>query len=136
MGVRHAVNSGDEPDQIAGWKKGRGWFDMMIEASGNAEAALEGMAMVAPEGVVAQVGVFAPGRQPGDFGSFLGKGLRWHGVFRFYKEFGPALAALEDGLINPLPLLSASYPASDCVRALHAAMSPEAAKIQLIFGNA
>ncbi len=135
MGLRRVVNSREEPEQLARWKEGRGWFDMMIEASGSADAALEGMAMVAPEGVVAQVGVFAPHRQPDDFGLFLSKGLRWHGVFRFYEEFGPALAALENGLINPLPLISASCPASDCVAAMQAAMSRETMKVQLVFGD-
>ena len=58
---------------------------------------------------------------------------KWHGVFRFYEEFAPAVNALESGIINPLPLLSASYPPEECEKALKAAVSPETCKVQIHF---
>jgi L-idonate 5-dehydrogenase len=105
----------------------------MIEASGNAAAVADGMAMVKPMGVVSQVGMFALNKGPTEFGPFLTKALTWRAVFRFYDEFGPAVDALERGCINPLPLLSASYPARECVNAIKEALAPHTAKVQLIF---
>lgn len=135
MGVQHVVNSRENPDQIAKWKEHKGYFDVMIEASGNAAAVADGMAMVKPLGVVSQVGMFGHGKGPTEFGPFLTKALTWVGVFRFYDEFGPAVDALEKGLINPLPLLSASFPAAECVTAIKEALSPKNTKVQLVFSE-
>ena len=71
--------------------------------------------------------------QPKDLGAFMTKGLKWHSVFRFYKEFGPCVSALERGLIDPLPLLSASFDACDVVEAMKAAISPDTMKVQIKF---
>jgi L-idonate 5-dehydrogenase len=135
MGVEYVVNSGENPDQIARWKEKKGFFDVMIEASGNGAAVAEGMAMVKPWGTVSQVGMFALDKGPTEFGPFTTKSITWRGVFRFYDEFSPAVDALEQGFINPLPLLSASYPAAQCVDAIKEAMSPRTAKVQLVFAE-
>lgn len=135
LGADEVVNSTETPDTIARWKEHKGCFDCMIEASGNKFAAVDGMAMTRPEGVVAQVGSFPAGGTPDDFGPFTTKGLHWHASFRFYDEFGPAVSALERGLINPLPLLSASYPLAECVAAMEAAISPETAKVQVVISD-
>lgn len=135
LGVDQVVNSKDNPDQIEKWKEHKGHFDMMIEASGNAFALADGMYMTKPEGTVSQVGVFPAGKEPSNLGPFLTKGIKWNGVFRFYNEFGPAVTALERGYIDPLPLLSASFPASDVVNAIKEALAPHTAKVQLVFAD-
>ncbi len=131
MGVDAVCNSKANPDQIARWKEHKGTFDLMLEASGNPYAVADGMAMTKPEGIVSQVGNFSPGKMP-DLGLFTTKGLTYRGVMRFYDEFTPANRALASGLINPLPLLSASYPLKDCLAAMQAALSPETAKVQIV----
>lgn len=132
MGADEACNSKTDPDRIARWKEHRGAFDLMVEASGNGYALADGMAMTKPEGIVSQVGMYGSGHEPKDLGAFMTKGIQWRGVFRFYDEFGAAATALERGLIDPLPLLSASYPASQCVEAMKAALSPQTAKVQVV----
>lgn len=132
MGVDTILNSATHPEQIEAWKAHKGSFDCCVEATGNRFAAVDGMAMTRPEGVIAQVGTFAPGNAPQDLGPFATKSLKWHSSFRFYDEFGPAVSALQRGLINPLPLLSASFPMTDCVAAMESAISPETAKVQVI----
>ncbi len=133
MGVDEVCNSMKEPEKIAKWSEHRGAFDCMIEATGNGIACVQGMKMVRPEGVVSQVGMFGTGHQPKDLALFSGKGLKWNAVFRFYEEFGPAVNALEKGLINPLPLLSASFPAEQIEEAMQAAISPATCKVQVHF---
>jgi len=135
MGVECVVNSLENKDQIARWQENKGHFDVLIECSGNAAALDLGMSMVKPMGIVSQVGMFSADKAPANLGYFLTKGLTWVGVFRFYDEFGPAVQALENGWINPLPLLSKSFPAGDCVEAIKSALSPETAKVQLVFAD-
>lgn len=133
MGADEICNSKDNPEQIKKWCEHKGHFDCALEATGNGFACVQTMQMVRPEGTVSQVGMFGTGHQPTDLGPFATKGLKWNAVFRFYEEFGPAVNALEKGLINPLPLLSASFPASECVEAMKAAISPDTCKVQVHF---
>ena len=133
MGADEVCNSKENPEQIEKWCQDKGHFYCCIEATGNGFAATQAMKMVLPEGTVSQVGMFGTGHQPTDLGAFMTKGLKWVSVFRFYKEFGPAVNALESGAINPLPLLSGSFKAEDCAKAMEAAISGENMKIQVHF---
>lgn len=132
MGIQNICNSKENPGQIEEWKQHKGQFDLFIEASGNAAALYEGMAMLRPQGTISQVGTFSAGHEP-HLGLLMPKGLKWHGSFRFYEEFGPAVNALENGLINPLPLLTNSFPAAQCVAAMEEACAPQSAKVQVYF---
>ncbi len=133
MGADAVINSKTDPQAIEALCVHKGQFDCALEATGNGFACEQTMKMVRPEGVISQVGMFGSGHQPKDFGAFATKGLKWHSVFRFYSEFGPAVNALESGRIDPLPLLSASYPAEQCVEAMEAAVSPTTCKVQVRF---
>ncbi len=133
MGADEVCNSKENPEQIEKWCQNKGHFDCAIEATGNGFAAVQAMKMVRPEGDFSQVGMYGIDHQPKDLGAFMTKGLKWHSVFRFYKEFGPCVSALERGLIDPLPLLSASFDACDVVEAMKAAISPDTMKVQIKF---
>lgn len=133
MGADEVCNSNEHPEQIAKWSEHKGFFDCCLEASGDGQACESAMRMVRPEGVISQVGMFAGGQEPKDLGAFATKGLRWNAVFRFYDEFGPAVNALQMGLINPLPLLSAKFPASEIRQAIETAVLPSTVKVQIYF---
>lgn len=133
MGADVVCNSLTNKEQITKWCENKGYFDVAIEATGNAHACVDAMKMTKPLGVISQVGMFPLGGQPTDFGAFMTKGLKWISVFRFYDEFYPCVTALEQGLIDPTPLLSASYPASEIQQAMDAALSPETMKVQVYF---
>lgn len=135
MGADFVCNSKENPEQIEKWCEDKGFFDCAIEATGNGFAATQAMKMVRPEGVISQVGMYGTGHQPTDLGAFMTKGLKWNSVFRFYDEFGACVSALERGLIDPLPLLSASYPAEQIEEAMKAALSPETMKVQIYFNK-
>lgn len=53
--------------------------------------------------------------------SMLVKEIKWVGSFRFVDEFATAVAWLQDGRINPLPLLSGEYEPKGIEEALIAA---------------
>ncbi len=132
MGADITCNSMTNTAQIEAWCEHKGYFDAVIECTGNAFASMQSMKMLRPEGTIAQVGMFGA-KTPNDLGAFAVKGLKWHSVFRFYGEFAPAVNALESGIVDPLPLLSASFKAEDCVKAMEAAVSPETLKVQVRF---
>ncbi len=134
MGADCVCNSRENPEQIAEWKQHRGSFDLMVEASGNAFAVMEGMHLVRPEGTIAQVGMFG-NKLPTELGTFIYKGLHWIGVQRFYEEFPMAARALERGWIDPRPLFSGAFPAQECDAALKAAVSPDTCKVQIVFSE-
>ncbi len=134
MGADTVCNSMENKDQIARWKEHKGFFDLTIEASGNSFAAADAMAMTKPEGIVSQVGHFGADQRP-DPGLFVTKGLQWRGVQRFYEEFTPATRALQNGVIDPLPLLSGTFAPEDCVNAMLTALKPETAKVQIVLSK-
>jgi L-idonate 5-dehydrogenase len=135
MGADDVCNSKTEPERVAAWKEHKGSFDCAIEASGNKYGAVDAMALTMPDGVVAQVGSFPAGAGPDNFGYFTTKGIKWHASFRFFDEFGPAVNALEQGLIDPSSLLSATFKGEDCVKAMEAAISPATMKVQIVISE-
>ncbi|MNJ73246.1 L-idonate 5-dehydrogenase (NAD(P)(+)) [compost metagenome] len=64
----------------------------------------------------------------------LVKEIRWVGSFRFINEFATAVAWLQDGRINPLPLLSGEYSPEAIEDALTAAADKTlSCKVQIKF---
>lgn len=133
MGADEACNSKDDPETIEKWCEHKGRFDVALECTGNGFAAISAMKMVHPEGTVSQLGMFGTNSQPKDLANFANKGLHWNAVFRFYDEFGPAVTALERGIVDPLPLLSAKFKAEECQKAMESALSPATMKVQIYF---
>lgn len=64
----------------------------------------------------------------------IGKEISLKGSFRFTTEFNTAVSWLANGVIDPLPLLSAEYPFTELEPALiFASDKTQAAKVQLVF---
>lgn len=135
MGADVICNSKDHPEQMDKWAEHKGSFDCGIEATGNGFAAVQLMKVVRPTGIISQVGMYGLGHEPKDFGPFAVKGLKWHSVFRFYDEFGAVIGALDRGVIDPTPLLSASFPGEKCVEAMQAALDPKTMKVEVDFNG-
>ena len=84
-------------------------------------------------GVMVQVGM---GGAMAEFPmmTLIGKEISLKGSFRFTSEFNTAVSWLANGVIYPLPLLSAEYPFTDLEEALRfAGDKTQAAKVQLVF---
>ncbi len=77
----------------------------MFEASGSPAAIASTVALTRPAGKVVQVGMGAASVEYPVM-PMLVKEISWVGSFRFIDEFATAVAWLQDGRINPLPLLS------------------------------
>ncbi|WP_251268299.1 zinc-binding dehydrogenase, partial [Enterobacter hormaechei] len=84
----------------------RGFFDIVFEASGAPAAIASTVDFTRPTGTIVQVGMgVSPITWP--VSAMLVKEINLVGSFRFIDEFTIAVRWLEDGRINPRPLISA-----------------------------
>ncbi|TCV96745.1 L-idonate 5-dehydrogenase [Biostraticola tofi] len=115
------------------YQENRGYFDVVFEASGSPAAIASTVALTCPGGTVVQVGMgVASVEYP--VMPMLVKEIRWAGSFRFIDEFATAVQWLQDGRIDPLPLLTAEYPPDSIEDALKiAADKTLSSKIQIRF---
>ncbi len=131
MGADVLVNP--QNDDMDHWKAEKGYFDVSFEVSGHPSSVNTCLEVTRARGVMVQVGM---GGAMAEFPmmTLIGKEISLKGSFRFTSEFNTAVSWLANGVINPLPLLSAEYPFTDLEEALRfAGDKTQAAKVQLVF---
>lgn len=132
MGATATFNPLNE-GSAAPYQENKGYFDVVFEASGSPAAIASTVALARPAGTVVQVGM---GANSVDYPvmPMLVKEIRWVGSFRFVDEFTTAVKWLQDGRIDPLPLLSGEYPPEAIENALIAAADKNlSSKVQIRF---
>lgn len=88
------------------------------------------IASVRPEGAVVQVGV--GGATPIPLNALVGKEISLRGTHRFHAEFNDA--AIDAGALDVTPLITASFPLAEAVRAFELASDrAQASKVQISF---
>ncbi|HFS5790204.1 TPA: L-idonate 5-dehydrogenase [Citrobacter werkmanii] len=107
MGATNVMDPRDE-NQVAHYQKHKGYFDVVFEASGSPAAISSTVDFTRPSGVIVQVGM-GPSPVNWPVSAMLVKEIRWVGSFRFIDEFVTAVRWLEDGRVDPRPLISAEY---------------------------
>jgi L-idonate 5-dehydrogenase len=121
-------------DALAHYEADKGYFDVMFEASGNARALAGGLAVVRSTGVVVQIGI-AGGEMNLPMNMAVAKEIELRGTFRFHAEFALAVALIGGGLVDVMPLLTATVPLAEANDAFAlAADRQKAMKVQLAFG--
>lgn len=115
MGADVLVNP--QNDDMDHWKAEKGYFDVSFEVSGHPSSVNTCLEVTRARGVMVQVGM---GGAMAEFPmmTLIGKEISLKGSFRFTSEFNTAVSWLANGIINPLPLLSAEYPFTDLEEAL------------------
>lgn len=115
------------------WAENGGSFDVCFEASGAGAAVVSLVEFTRPGGTIVQLGMGAA-EVNYPIGPLLVKEVQLRGSFRFTDEFTTAVRWLEQGKIDPLPLLSAEMPMQEAAHALELASDKaRAAKVQLVF---
>jgi L-idonate 5-dehydrogenase len=133
VGADVAVNVSDK-DALARYGADKGYFDVMFEASGNAQALAGGLAVVRPQGIVVQIGI-AGGEMTLPMNMAVAKEIELRGTFRFHEEFALAVALIGGGLVDVMPLLTETVPLAKAREAFElAAARKRAMKVQLAFG--
>ena len=133
IGADRTINVAREPDGLDRYKADKGYFDVLIEASG-AEAALRvGLDVLRPGGVIVQLG-FGGGEMTLPINLITAKELELRGTFRFHEEFALALEFMGKGLIDVKPLISATVPFTDATAAFELATDrSRSMKVQFAF---
>jgi len=133
VGANATVNV-TKKDALAGYGTDKGHFDVMFEASGNAKALADGLAVVRPTGIVVQIGI-AGAEMTLPMNLAVAKEIELRGTFRFHEEFALAVALIGGGLVDVMPLLTATLPLVQANEAFAlAADRSKAMKVQLAFG--
>ena len=94
------------PDALLPFAAGKGTFDVLFEASGNASALRGAFDAIRPRGVIVQVGL--GGDVPLPMNVIVAKEFDLRGAFRFHEEFAVAVELLNKRLIDTKPLISDS----------------------------
>ncbi len=131
LGADQALNTAADAGSLDGFKTEKGWFDVVLEASGNARALASALEVVRPGGTIVQLGL-SGGEMSVPVNMLVGKEITLRGTFRFHEEFAWAVALLGSGAIDPAPLLTEVVPLHDAVRAFElAGDKSRAMKVQL-----
>lgn len=132
IGADVAIDTGRDPERLAGYAAGKGSFDVLFECTGVAAALASAMPAMRPRGVVVQLGL--GGDMPVPMMLVTAKELDLRGSFRFHAEFATAVAAMQSGRIDVTPLITHSVPLDEAERAFTLASDRAAAiKAQIRF---
>jgi L-idonate 5-dehydrogenase len=115
VGADHAINIGEQPDALNGYKADKGYFDVLFEASGNERALVGAFDALRPRGIIVQIGLGGEMRLP--INTLVAKEFELRGAFRFHEEFAVAVELLNKGLVDVRPLISATLSYRDSARA-------------------
>lgn len=131
-GADRVHNVRSDPEALAPYRAGKGYFDVVLEASGSEAGLVAATAVTRPRGVIVQIGLGGALTLP--MGPIVSKEIELKGSFRFHAEFAWAVRAIASGAIDVKPLLTAVIPVADADSAfVLAGDRRRAMKVQLGF---
>ena len=114
------------------YKANKGYFDVLIEASGNEQALRAGFEVLKPRGILVNVGTGGEISLP--LNVLVAQEFDMRGSFRFHEEFALAVELMNKKLVDVKPLISHSVPFRDFEKAFAlAADRHQSMKVQLNF---
>ncbi|MGI9515141.1 MAG: L-idonate 5-dehydrogenase [Anderseniella sp.] len=132
IGADRTVNVSGGPDALAQFTADKGYFDICIEASGSEKALHSALTVVRPRGRIVQLGLGGDMSVP--MNMIVAKEIQLVGSFRFHEEFSEAVKLISSGDVDVKPLISATLPLADAVKAFELANDrSRAMKVQLSF---
>ena len=132
MGADQAINVATNAEQLKGFSANKGYFDVVIECSGNQQAMVSAFEVIRPQGRMVQLGLGGEVSLPQNM--IVSKEIQIRGSFRFHEEFAWAAKLIGEKRINLTPLLTATYPMEDAVSAFEKASDrTKAMKVHLAF---
>ncbi len=130
IGADLAVNVRTDPAGLDRFKADKGYFDVVIEASGSAAALAAALSVARPGAIVVQLGIGGDMTLP--MNVVTAKEIQLRGSFRFDVEFAWAVGFIASGAIDVAPLLTEVVPLAEAVRGFElAADRSRAMKVQL-----
>jgi L-idonate 5-dehydrogenase len=133
IGADRTVNTSSNPDALASYTQGKGYFDVAFEASGATSALRNCIETVRPGGVIVQLGLGGSDMSV-PMQMVTAKELQLRGSFRFHEEFAVAVDYIDKGMIDVKPLISATLPFTQARDAFELANDrSKSMKVQLAF---
>lgn len=133
VGADRVINTGREPEALAGYAANKGHFDVMYECTGVAAALAGGIAAMRPRGVVLQLGLGGDMTVP--MMAITTKELELRGSFRFHPEFAVGVGLMQKGMIDVKPLITHTVGLDQAETAFKLASDrTQAMKAQITFG--
>ena len=132
IGIDKCVNIRKDIEQISSWENGENHFSVVIEATGSHNGLTTALNCASPGAAVVEVGILPNSNAEIPFSQAFSKEIDLRFVLRQNLQFGMAVDMLENGRVNPLPLLSGSFELKDFQRAFSLAENKaEAIKVQI-----
>jgi L-idonate 5-dehydrogenase len=132
MGADHTVNVAANADSLAQFKLNKGYFDIMVEASGNEAALRGGLECLKPRGILLQLGLGGDISIPQNM--IVSKEIEIRGSFRFHEEFALAVDLINRKRVDLRPLLTKVLAIDDAKKAFDLASDrSRAMKVQIAF---
>ena len=133
MGATRTHNIADSIDALKRYTAEKGYFEVMFEVSGSAQALRNGLDCIAPRGVLVTVGLGGEVSLP--LNLLVSREIDLRGTFRFHSEFAQAVDLLNRQVIDVRPVISHTVPFEQAVQAFElAADKTQAMKVVLDFG--
>nr|WP_314569752.1 L-idonate 5-dehydrogenase [uncultured Pseudomonas sp.] len=133
MGATRTHNLAGGADALKRYTTEKGYFDVMFEVSGSAQALRNGLECIAPRGVLVTVGLGGDVSLP--LNLLVSREIDLRGTFRFHPEFAQAVDLLNRRIIDVRPVISHTVPFEQAVQAFElAADKTQAMKVVLDFG--
>ncbi|MFO1202781.1 MAG: L-idonate 5-dehydrogenase [Tabrizicola sp.] len=134
VGADRVINTGAEPEALAGYGAEKGYFDVLYECTGVAAALAGGIAALRPRGVVLQLGLGGDMTLP--MMAITAKELELRGSFRFHPEFAVGVGLMQKGLIDVKPLITHTVGLDEAETAFKLASDrSQAMKAQIVFSG-
>ncbi len=132
VGADHTINVATNADSVTPFKANKGYFDIMIEASGNEAALHLGLEVLKPRGTLIQLGLGGNIALPQNM--IVSKEIEIKGSFRFHEEFALAVDLINSRRVNLKPLLTEVMPLAQAKQAFDLASDrSRAMKVQIAF---
>ncbi|NWD73774.1 L-idonate 5-dehydrogenase [Pseudomonas gingeri] len=133
MGASRTHNLAEDASALQRYTLEKGYFDVMFEVSGSAQALRNGLECIAPRGVLVTVGLGGDVSLP--LNLLVSREIDLRGTFRFHSEFAQAVDLLNRRVIDVRPVISHTVPFNEAAQAFElAADKSQAMKVLLDFG--
>ncbi|MXX90121.1 MAG: L-idonate 5-dehydrogenase [Boseongicola sp. SB0677_bin_26] len=131
-GADNTVNVGQTPERMDAYEAGKGYFDLLFECTGVAQALAGGIAALRPGGTVVQLGLGGDMQIPVQ--TMTTKEIQFRGSFRFHEEFCTGVELMRRNLIDVKPLITHTVAIDDSESGFQLASDRnQAVKVQIAF---
>ena len=132
FGADRCIDVARNGAELAALSADKGYFDVLLECSGNERALVGAFDVLKPGGVIVQVGLGGSFTLP--INVLVAREFELRGTFRFHEEFALAATLIGTRRVDVRPLISATLPFTSAVEAFELASDrAKAMKVQLSF---